>query len=253
MNKIDHSFTGAEIIRGDVLHVLPTFPDGLFGGIITDPPYASGAATQNGKQQSTSKKYSSSKGDCPFPDFEGDAKDQRSWTHWMAEWLTEARRVSKEGAPICLFIDWRQLPSMTDALQWAGWIWRGTLVWDKTNSRPQRGRFRQQAEFIVWGSNGHMPADRKAPVIPGVFRQSMPAFAKRRHQTEKPLEVMREMVHIVEPDGIILDPFAGAGTTVLAAKLEGYPTVGIELSAHYAKTARERLEEHEDPAVTEAK
>lgn len=254
-HSIDQNFTGAEILHGDVLHILPTFPDGLFGGIITDPPYASGAATQNGKQQSTAKKYSSAKEACPFPDFEGDAKDQRSWTHWMAEWLTEARRVTKEGAPICLFIDWRQLPSMTDALQWAGWIWRGTLVWDKTNSRPQRGRFRQQAEFVVWGSNGHMPNDRKAPVLPGVFRQSMPSFAKRRHQTEKPLEVMREMARIVEPGGIILDPFAGAGTTVLAAKLEGYPAVGIELSAHYAKTAREHLEEADagSTAALEAK
>jgi DNA modification methylase len=50
------------------------------------------------------------------------------------------------------------------------------------------------------------------------------------------------MVRIVEPGGIILDPFCGAGTTVLAAKLEGYPAVGIELSPHYAKTARERIE-----------
>lgn len=248
---INHSFTGAEVIHGDVLRVLPTFPDGLLGGIISDPPYASGAADQNAKQKSTAEKYSSAKNGNPFPDFEGDAKDQRSWTHWMAEWLVEARRVSKPGAPICLFIDWRQLPSMTDALQWAGWLWRGTLVWDKTNSRPQRGRFRQQAEFIVWGSNGAMPADRKAPVLPGVFRQAMPSMVKRRHQTEKPLEVMREIVRIVEPGEIILDPFAGAGTTVLAAKLEGYPAIGIELSAHYAKVARERVDAGEQEISTD--
>ena len=241
-HNIDHSFTGVEIIHGDLLKVLPDFPDGLFGGIICDPPYASGAADQNAKQKSTAAKYSSAKTGNLLPDFEGDTKDQRSWTHWMTEWLLEARRVSKPGAPICMFIDWRQLPSMTDALQWAGWLWRGTLVWDKTNSRPQRGRFRQQAEFIVWGSNGHMPSDRQAPVLPGVFRQAMPALVKRIHQTEKPLGVMREMCRIVEPGGIILDPFAGAGTTVLAAKLEGYPSVGIELSRHYAKAAKERVD-----------
>ncbi|MCL2841956.1 MAG: site-specific DNA-methyltransferase [Oscillospiraceae bacterium] len=240
--QIDHGFTGHKIIHGDLLHVLPQLLDELFGGILTDPPYASGSADQNARQKSTALKYSSIKSGNPFPDFEGDSKDQRSWTHWMAAWLTEARRVCKPGAPICMFIDWRQLPAMTDALQWAGWIWRGILAWDKTNSRPQRGRFRQQAEFVVWGSNGHMPLDRKAPVLPGVFRQSMPSLSKRRHQTEKPLEVMREMARIVEPGEIILDPFAGAGTTVLGAKLEGYPAVGIELSRHYAKTAQERIE-----------
>ncbi len=249
MTNIDHDFKGAQIIHGDVLHVLPTFPNSLFGGIITDPPYASGTADQNARQRSTSMKYTSTKSGNPLPDFEGDAKGQRSWTHWMAEWLNEACRVCAPGATICLFIDWRQLPSMTDALQWAGWIWRGTLVWDKTNSRPQRGRFRQQAEFVVWGSNGHMSSDRKAPVLPGVFRQSMPAFSKRSHQTEKPLELMREMVKIVEPGGIILDPFAGSGTTIEAARLEGYPAVGIELSAYYAKTTAARIAENSKDEV----
>ena len=242
MHRIDQDFKGAAIIHGDTLKVLKSFPDKIFGGIITDPPYASGAADQNTRQKSTAAKYSSAKTDNLLPDFEGDSKDQRSWTHWAAEWLAEARRCSIDGAPICIFIDWRQLPSLTDALQWAGWIWRGTLVWDKTNSRPQRGRFRQQAEFVVWGSNGHMPTGRNAPVLPGVFRQSMPAHTKRIHQTEKPLVVMRDMVKIVEPGGIILDPFAGAGTTVLAAKLEGYPGVGIELSPHYAAAAQNRID-----------
>jgi site-specific DNA-methyltransferase (adenine-specific) len=241
-HNIDHNFKGHQIIHGDLLKVLPTFQDNLFGGIICDPPYASGASNQNAKQVSTAKKYTSVKSGNPLPDFEGDAKDQRSWTNWMTEWLIEARRVTQVGAPICMFIDWRQLPSMTDALQWAGWLWRGVLAWDKTTSRPQRGRFRQQAEFVVWGSNGHMPANRQAPVLPGVFRQAMPVHSKRIHQTEKPLEVMRDICRIVERSGIILDPFAGAGTTILAAKLEGYPAVGIELSKHYAEAAQNRIE-----------
>ena len=252
MEQIDHTFTGAKIIRGDMLHVLQSFPDSLFGGIITDPPYASGAADQNARQKSTAQKYSSAKPDNALPDFEGDSKDQRSWTRWMTEWLTEARRVCKDGAPICLFIDWRQLPNLTDAIQWAGWIWRGILVWDKINSRPQRGRYRQQAEFMVWGSKGNMPSERNAPVLPGVFRQGMPPFNKRIHQTEKPLEVMRDLIKIVEPGGIILDPFAGAGTTVLAAKQGGYSAVGIELSEYYASAAAKRIENVEEIAAVKA-
>ena len=74
----------------------------------------------------------------------------------MAEWLYDVRLACKEGAPICLFIDWRQYPSITDALQWADWQWRGTAVWDKLTCRPQKGRFRQQSEYIVWGlERGH--------------------------------------------------------------------------------------------------
>ena len=128
-----------EIIQGDALKVLSGFAPGTFDAVITDPPYASGGRTQAEKNKSTAKKYSSM-GDHAPPPFDGDAKDQRSWTRWAAEWLYDARKACKPGAPVCMFIDWRQLPAATDALQWAGWIWRGTAVWDKGNSRPQKGR-----------------------------------------------------------------------------------------------------------------
>ena len=150
---------------------------------------------------------------------------------------------------MCMFIDWRMLPSATDAVQWAGWIWRGLVPWDKGNSRPQKGRFRQQTEYIVWGSNGDMPRDRKVPCLPGLYHYGNPG--KRIHLTEKPLQLMRDIVHITEPGGHILDPFAGAGTTVLGAVLEGYSATGIEFSKVYAEKARERLSQTlEMPTVT---
>lgn len=54
----------------------------------------------------------------------GDSKDQRSWTLWCTYWLSDCLRIAKDGAPLLAFSDWRQLPSMTDAVQAAGWIWR---------------------------------------------------------------------------------------------------------------------------------
>lgn len=64
----------------------------------------------------------------------------------------------------------------------------------------------------------------------------------RIHLTEKPLQLMRDVVKITEPGGHILDPFAGSGTTVLAAVLEGYEATGIEMSDEYARLATERIE-----------
>lgn len=228
-----------EIIHGDSLTVLESFPPSTFDAVITDPPYASGGRTQAEKSKATAKKYSSMGGNAP-PDFDGDAKDQRSWTRWAAEWLYLARRAAKPGAPVCMFIDWRQLPCASDALQWAGWIWRGIAVWDKGNSRPQKGRFRQQAEYIVWGSNGDMPVSRPVPCLPGVFKYGNPQ--NRIHLTEKPLQLMQDLVKITELGGHILDPFAGSGTTVLAAVKEGYDATGIEVTDVYADLARKRLE-----------
>lgn len=228
-----------EIIQGDALKVLSGFAPGTFDAVITDPPYASGGRTQAEKNKSTAKKYSNM-GDHAPPPFDGDAKDQRSWTRWAAEWLYDTRKICKPGAPVCMFIDWRQLPAATDALQWAGWIWRGTAVWDKGNSRPQKGRFRQQAEYIVWGSNGDMPISRPVPCLPGVFKYGNPQ--NRIHLTEKPLQLMRDIVKVTEPGGHILDPFAGSGTTVLASVLEGYSATGIEVTDTYAALARECIE-----------
>ena len=151
-----------EIIQGDALQILPTFGAGMFDAVVTDPPYSSGDVTIAERQRPTSEKYTSTKSSrCPFLDFEGDSKDQRSWTSWMAEWMTLARQCSKPGAPICVFSDCRQLPSLTDAIQCVGWQWRGVLSWDKVSVRPQRGRFRQQCEYVAWGSNGPMPIAKR--------------------------------------------------------------------------------------------
>ena len=222
------------ILHGDTLKLVKGFQPGIFDAVITDPPYASGGTKQNERNRTTNQKYSSMKAENALPDFDGDNKDQRSWTHWMAEWLYDVRKACKRGAPICLFIDWRQYPSITDALQWAGWIWRGTAVWDKGNSRPQKGRFRQQAEYIVWGSNGPMPINRPVSCLPGVFRYGNPQ--NRIHVTEKPLQLMKDVIQICEPGGLILDPFAGAGTTILAAAESGFQAVGIEVIISWEAT-----------------
>jgi len=230
-----------QIFRGDALAVMQGMHEPMFDAIITDPPYSSGGATMSDRQHGTAHKYTSTKGRCMMPDFEGDSLDQRSWTRWMTEVLRAGREICKPGAVLCVFVDWRQLPALTDAVQWAGWCWRGVVVWDKTNSRPQRGRFRQQTEFIVWASNGPMAMDRPVPVLPGIYRVMPPTQPVRRHQTEKPLALMRELVKICVPGGRILDPFCGSGTTLEAAVLEGYGVVGVEYSRHYAEVAKERM------------
>ncbi|MBB5860972.1 DNA modification methylase [Xanthomonas arboricola] len=142
-----------------------------------------------------------------------------------------------------LFTDWRQLPLTTDALQIAGFTWRGITVWDKTEGvRPQLGRFRNQAEYIVWGSKGNMPLDRRAPVLPGVIREPV-RKADKHHLTGKPIQLMQQLVRICESGGRVLDPFAGSGTTLLAAQNEGLTWVGVKMTSHYSEIAAARVRE----------
>jgi hypothetical protein len=65
---------------------------------------------------------------------------------------------------------------------------------------------------------------------------------KNIHTTVKPLKLMRWLVRLVTPpDGIILDPFNGSGTTGIAAILEGFNFIGIDMEAEYCKIAEARL------------
>ena len=59
--------------------------------------------------------------------------------------------------------------------------------------------------------------------------------------TEKPLQLMKDVIQICEPGGLILDPFVGAGTTVLAAVMTGYRAVGIEVTDVYYKLGSDRV------------
>ena len=230
-----------QLLQGDALTILPTLEANSFDALITDPPYASGGLHAAARAKPPSAKYVQGGGAQLHADFVGDERDQRSHLKWMHLWLAECARVLKDGAPVLLFTDWRQLPLTTDALQIAGFTWRGITVWDKTEGvRPQLGRFRNQAEYIVWGSKGNMPLDRRAPVLPGVIRESV-RKADKHHLTGKPTDLMRQLVKICEAGGRILDPFAGSGTTLVAAELEGYGWTGVEMTSHYVGNASGRL------------
>jgi site-specific DNA-methyltransferase (adenine-specific) len=230
------------VIQGDVLEVLRGFEDETFDAVITDPPYASGGLHAVDRQAPTCAKYTANKSKNPLPNFEGDNKDQLSWMLWSTTWLREAKRVCKKGSPICVFIDFRQLDTLKWAMQWADWIVKGVVVWDKTEAvRPQQGRFRSQCEFILWGSKGTMNLKRNVPTLKGCYRY--PTLNKGKlHQTQKPLALMQDIVKIVEPGGTILDPFTGSGTTLVAAKLEGYSAVGIEVTKEYVVVAQRQID-----------
>ena len=105
---------GWTILHGDALDIIPHFQPGAFDAVITDPPYAGGGAKPSEKTRTTNQKYSSMSADKALPDFDGDQKDQLSWMLWTAVWMSKVRAACKPGAPICVFIDWRQLPPVDE-------------------------------------------------------------------------------------------------------------------------------------------
>ena len=70
-----------------------------------------------------------------------------------------------------------------------------------------------------------------------------PASDKNHHPTVKPTQLMRYLCRLITPpNGIVLDPFMGSGSTGKAAILEGFRFIGIDQSAEYCEIARARIE-----------
>jgi len=233
---------GWHLHEGEALAYLRTLPDASVGALITDPPYSSGGAFRGDRAASTSTKYVQTGTIDKGVDFMGDTRDQLSWIAWEAIWLTECWRVLKPGAPFAMFIDWRQLAAMVTAVQVAGFTHRGIAVWNKPNPRPTPGGPANACEFVVWGSRGAWDRKAEAGVItlPGMVTAEVPRES-REHQTQKPLAVMRWICGLADPGSVILDPFAGSGTTGVAALELGHRFIGCEGVAHYAEVSRQRL------------
>lgn len=228
------------VYQGNTLTILPLLHSGSVDAIITDPPYSSGAVMLSGKQADPAQKYQGTGTKKTYPPMPGDARDQRSFTWWMTQWLCECWRIARDGAPLLVFTDWRQLPSVTDAVQAAGFAWRGIVVWNKPSARPMLGEFRRDAEFIVYGCKGRLQRHTRQ-CLPGVFRYPVNS-AEKVHLTSKPIPLMAELMSIVPEGGTVLDPFLGGGSTALAALATGRKCIGIELSPEYARIAAERIE-----------
>ena len=231
------------VVEGDALALLASLPDGCVDAVVTDPPYSSGGLMRSDRTKSTDKKYTQAASQGLRQDFSGDARDQRSWAYWCALWMSECFRLASSDGRLLTFVDWRQLPAMTDAVQAGGWIWRGIVPWNKgEGTRPMPGGFRHQCEYVVWCSCGALSESKPGvTILPGYFSVLVDKDDKF-HQTGKPTSLMRELVRVAPQGGVLLDPFAGSGTTGVAALAEGRRVILCERVPEYAEIARRRCE-----------
>lgn len=223
---------------GDCLEILPTLPK--VDALITDPPYSSGGQFRGDRAQKTSTKYVQTDSNFTCRDeFAGDNRDQRAFLAWSTMWMSRALSISKPGAVCLIFTDWRQLPTMTDAVQCGGWVWRNLVTWWKPGIRMQRGRFSSSAEYIVYGSHGIPIEGEKSPQ--NVLSFPPVGGSEKEHIAEKPAALLDVLCGITLPGALIVDPFMGSGTTGAAAARSGRAFVGIEIGDQNFDIACERI------------
>lgn len=230
----------AALYLGDCLGIASQLPP--IEALITDPPYSSGGMVRGDRMQATASKYVNT--DSKFTtreDFSGDNRDQRAFLAWATMVFSALHRNAVPGASILAFTDWRQLPTMTDAIQCGGWVWRNLVTWWKPGVRMQRGRFSSSAEYVVYGSHGPITEGEKSP-------QNVLSFAPvggddKQHIAEKPVELLKTLIGVTPAGVCVTDPFMGSGTTGVACVAAGRPFVGVELDRHMFAIACRRIEQ----------
>lgn len=230
--------------HGTAMSLMSSLKENSIDAVIADPPYGSGGTNNSSRKKTTSEKYQNSDTKKTYPDFHGDCRDQRAHEKWMIIWLEEARRVTRDGGYLMCFTDWRMLASTTDAAQVAGWTYSGIVVWDKTEQcRPQMGKFRNQCEYVVIcvkGTGGRSKLEKPHVTPAGCVR--LPIKSREKfHLTGKPIPLMNHLMTVLKADSLILDPFAGSSSTLIAAHNAGHRSVGSEITKEYFDISVERL------------
>jgi len=203
------------IMQGDCINVMRKMPANSVDFILTDPPYL-----------------------VNFRDRDGRTIQNDVNADWLEPAMREAYRVLKQDRVAIMFYGWTKVDAFFAAWKAAGFRPVGHIVFRKTYSSKRRF-FSYQHEQAYLLAKGRPPL----PKQPLADVMDMPFSGNRLHPTQKPVEALAPLVRsFTLPGELVLDPFAGSGSSCAAALLAGRRYVGIELDAEYFNQATARLE-----------
>lgn len=206
--------------HADCRDLLPELPGARL--VVTDPPYAFGLAStaQEGKA--------------------GGWGDLMNNAHFYAMLLREFRRIvaNQQGAA-WVFNSWRSLPTLARSSFEAEWPIESLLVWDKEWIGPggPRGLRPSYELAALFASDGFGLTNRG---LPDIWRSKWSGLKPTGHPAEKPTALLQRLI-AESGGGTVIDPFAGSGSTLVAAKNLGHRAIGIEVEERWCEVAAKRL------------
>ncbi|WP_119065874.1 site-specific DNA-methyltransferase [Aggregatilinea lenta] len=243
-----------QILHGDCLDLLASFPDKSVDMIFADPPY-------NLQLQRELWRPNMTKVDAVDADWD-QFNSFADYDAFTREWLHACQRVLKDTGTIWVIGTYHNIFRVGAILMDLNYWILNQVVWVKTNPTPNfRGvRFTNAHETLLWAQkekgarytfNYHamkalnddlqMRSDWWLPTCVGPERIKLDG--KRAHPTQKPEALLyRVVLSSSRPGDVILDPFFGTGTTGAVAKKLHRRWIGIEKEAEYVRLAQERLD-----------
>lgn len=238
-----------KIYQGDALEELKKIKDNSIDCIITDPPYM---ISQKGKsigRKSLSKKNWKRNMDIKLDFGEWDNYDmEKDFFDFTESWFKECSRVLKDKGWIYIFFD-KQKIGYFDLLLSKKYGIKGRTVfaWIKSNPVPsfRKVNWLSASEFIWVGSKGDCKLKnflQQKEMHNNMTTPNKSSYGETKHPTEKPKEVIRKLVLVNTNEGdVVLDPFAGSGTTGIVCKELNRNFILIEKEKEYINIIKERL------------
>ena len=224
------------LYHGDCIETMRALDGQMAHTILTDPPFSSGGRRENARSIRKSMTRSTQDDDW----IRGDGMSTAGFTYMMRLCAMEWRRLLISGGHLLSFIDWRMASTLSTAMEAGDLIQYPTLVWDKTQF-GMGSVFRNQHEFILHFAAGSARDPQRRDV--GNVLSCKPVRGGD-HPTEKPEPLLRTLLSVVSAPGeVVLDPFAGSGSSLLAAKSLGMKSVGIEADERFCEVIARRMDQ----------
>ncbi len=163
-------------------------------------------------------------------------------------WIKPAVDILEKGANIIIFNDWKNMSYIKDELEKCGCLIKEIIMWRKSNPMP-RNRDRlyvTRHEFAIWATKGKgWTFNRQRDTYEdATFEYSVVHSKKRYHKTQKPLELMEDLIKIhTNEEDLVFDPFGGSFTTAVACKKLNRQFISCELDEKYLEIGKKRLQE----------
>lgn len=265
------------VVRGDCREVLAGLPDRCVDLIFADPPYFL-------QLQNELRRPNNTVVDAVDDDWDQFA-DYGEYDAFLRSWLRECQRVLTDRGTLWVIGMYHNIYRLGAVMQDLGFWMLNSVIWEKINPTPQfRGvRFCNAHEELIWATKGakyargytfnyhelkeenggkQMRSVWRFPICNGDARKKG-GDGKKLHSTEKPLALLERIVaSCTQPGDLVLDPFAGTGTTGEAALRLGrryflveqqslYIEVGVMPRLSYAEMQMAAEASRREPAVPE--
>jgi DNA modification methylase len=202
------------IIHGNCIQVMKGMPTGSVDFILTDPPYIAS--------------YKSRDNHTVLND------DNAAWLNPS---FAQMYRVLKPNAFAISFYGWPKVDLFFAAWKQAGFRIAGHIIFRKNYaSKSAFLQYRHEAAYLLIKGNPALPTAPLPDVMDWTYT------GNKLHPTQKSIDILKPLIDsFTKPGDLVLDPFAGSGSTCVAAQRTGRQYLGIELDPNHHQTALARV------------